>query len=131
MFFIGPISSLFDYITFGVLWFVIGANTIGTSALFQTGWFMEWLISQTLIVHMIRTAKIPFFQSRPSAALFLSTLVVIAIGLIIPFTLVGKAVSMIPMPSIYFFYLFPIVIAYCITTQITKFIFIRTFKTWL
>ncbi len=131
MFFVGPISSVFDYITFGILWFVIGANSWGTSALFQSGWFMEGLLSQTLIVHMIRTAKIPFFQSHCSAALFLSTLGVIGVGLTIPYTLVGRAVGMTQMPSIYFFYLALIVIGYCITTQILKWFFLRRFKVWL
>ena len=63
MLFIGPISSIFDYTTFALLWFVFGANTLGTQNLFQSGWFVESLLSQTIIVHLIRTQRIPFLQS--------------------------------------------------------------------
>ncbi len=131
MLYIGPISSIFDYITFGTLWFVFGASTIGTQALFQSGWFMEGLFSQTLIVHMIRTSKIPFIQSRPSAALFLSTFAIIIIGLSIPYTFFGKLVGMVGPPPAYFLYLFPIVFAYCLFTQGVKYYYIHRFKAWL
>ncbi len=131
MLFIGPISSVFDYVTFGILWFVFGASTIGTQALFQSGWFMEGLFSQTLIVHMIRTSKIPFIQSRPSKSLFFATLTIIMIGLSIPYTRLGKYVGMTPPPLTYFLYLFPIVFAYCLATQIVKHFFIKRFKFWL
>ncbi|MDP5009225.1 MAG: cation transporting ATPase C-terminal domain-containing protein, partial [Glaciimonas sp.] len=63
MIYFGPISSIFDVTTFALLWYVFDANTVGHQTLFQTGWFVECLLSQTLIVHMIRTRKIPFFQS--------------------------------------------------------------------
>ena len=131
MLYIGPISSIFDYITFGTLWFVFGASTIGTQALFQSGWFMEGLFSQTLIVHMIRTSKIPFIQSRKSAALFLSTFAIIIIGLSIPYTFFGKLVGMVGPPPAYFLYLFPIVFAYCLVTQGVKYYYIHRFKAWL
>ena len=66
--FIGPISSLFDYATFAVMWFVFGARTPAQAALFQTGWFVESLMTQTLIIHVIRTNRIPFLQSRSELA---------------------------------------------------------------
>ena len=66
MLFFGPVSSIFDYATFAVLWYVFGARTVGQASLFQSGWFVEGLLSQTLIVHMIRTRRIPFIQSRAS-----------------------------------------------------------------
>jgi len=69
MFFIGPISSIFDYTTFAVMWYVFGANSEAHQALFQSGWFVEALLSQTLIVHLIRTQKIPFLQSVASRPL--------------------------------------------------------------
>ncbi len=128
---IGPISSVFDYFTFAALWFIFGANNIGVQALFQTGWFMEGLFSQTLIVHMIRTYKIPFIQSRPSAALFFLTLIIIIIGLTLPFTVIGKLVGMVAPPYTYFLYLFPAVLAYCLATQVVKIFYIRKFKAWL
>src|SRR6185369_4381839 len=64
MIFFGPISSIFDYTTFAIMWFIFKANTVELQSIFQSGWFIEGLLSQTLIVHIIRTAKIPFIQSR-------------------------------------------------------------------
>ena len=87
MVYIGPISSIFDYTTFAVMWFVFEANSIETQALFQSGWFVEGLLSQTLIVHMIRTRKIPFIQSIASPPLLLTTALIMAIGIISPFHL--------------------------------------------
>ena len=71
MLYLGPLSSIFDYTTFGVMWFIFQANTPAKQALFQSGWFVEGLLSQVLIVHMIRTQKIPFIQSSPLLLFFL------------------------------------------------------------
>ena len=131
MFFVGPISSIFDYVTFGVLWFFFHANTLSHQAFFQTGWFVEGLLSQVLIVHMIRTRKIPFIQSRPSLPLVLTTLSVMAIGLFIPFTFIGRGVGMVPLPSLYFLSLIPILLAYCTLTQAVKVWYIKKFHAWL
>ena len=73
MVFIGPISSIFDIGTFALMWYVFGANTPAHQALFQSGWFVESLLTQTLIVHMIRTAKMPFIQSRAAWPVLLTT----------------------------------------------------------
>ena len=94
---IGPISSIFDYATFALMWFFFGAKAFGSPgsspaaqaslvSLFQTGWFVESLLTQTLIVHIIRTRKIPFLQSHASGALLFATLVVMAIGIWLPFS---------------------------------------------
>ncbi len=128
---IGPISSIFDYVTFAVLWFVFGATTIEKQAFFQTGWFIEGLLSQTLIVHMIRTEKIPFIESRPSAALLTTTCLIMAIGIIIPFISIGKSIGLIPMPASYFGWLIAILLAYCTLTQFAKVWFISKFRYWL
>ncbi|EQD39969.1 magnesium-translocating P-type ATPase, partial [mine drainage metagenome] len=72
MFVFGPVSSLFDYVTFGVMWFFLGLSH--HPVLFQSGWFVESLLSQTLIVYVIRTARVPFLQSNPSLPLLVSTL---------------------------------------------------------
>src|SRR6202012_1831174 len=80
MFYIGPISSIFDYVTFAVLWFVLGANSPEQARLFQTGWFVESLLSQTLIVHVIRTGRVPFLQSNASLPLTLTGIVICLIG---------------------------------------------------
>ena len=81
---IGPISSLFDLATFALLWYVFGANAAHRQSLFQSGWFVEGLLSQTLIIHMIRTAKVPFIQSRAAAPLLSITLVIMAAGVADP-----------------------------------------------
>jgi Mg2+-importing ATPase len=76
MVFFGPISSIFDILTFCLMWWVFQANVPEAQTLFQSGWFIEGLLSQTLIVHMIRTRRIPFVQSRAAWPLFAMTLVV-------------------------------------------------------
>ena len=84
MVFIGPISSIFDYATYVTMLYVFDAGT--TRSLFQTGWFVESLLTQTLIIHIIRTAKIPFIQSRASAALIATTVLICVVGIALPFT---------------------------------------------
>lgn len=128
---IGPISSIFDYITFGVMWFVFAANNPENQALFQSGWFIEGLLSQTLIVHMIRTQKIPFFQSIASIPLLITTFLVMAIGIYIPYTFVGESIGLVPLPGNYFYWLFAILLSYCLLTQLVKGWFIKRFNYWL
>jgi len=84
MVFFGPISSLFDMVTFGVMWWVFSANSMGNQGLFQSGWFVESLLTQTLVVHMLRTPKLPFLQSHAAAPLMAMTLATMAIGLWLP-----------------------------------------------
>jgi len=128
---IGPISSIFDILTFAILWVVIGANTIGAQALFQSGWFVEGLLTQTLIVHMIRTRHIPFIQSRASMPVLLLTGTVMAIGIAIPFTALGSALGFVPLPFAYFPFLLVTLVSYCVLTQIVKTWYIRRYGTWL
>jgi Mg2+-importing ATPase len=131
MFFIGPISSIFDYATFAVMWFVFAANVPENQALFQSGWFVEGLLSQTLIVHMIRTQRIPFFESRASLPLLLTTGAVMTLGIFIPYSFIGKSIGLVPLPGSYFYWLFAIILAYCFLTQAIKVWFIRKFHYWL
>ncbi len=128
---IGSVSSLFDIATFFVLWYIFRANSVAFQGLFQSGWFIEGLLSQTLIIHMIRTPKLPFFQSNATPAVMFTTLVIMTIGILIPFSPLGKAVGMIPPPIAYFPWLIGILIAYSISTQIVKVLYIRKFKSWL
>jgi Mg2+-importing ATPase len=93
MLFIGPISSIFDIVTYLVMWHVFDANSIESQSLFQLGWFVEGLLSQTLIVHMIRTEKIPFFQSTAAPPVVLLTTTIMAVGIAIPFSPLGAAVA--------------------------------------
>ena len=127
MIFIGPISSIFDYATFAVMWFVFAANTVGMQSLFQSGWFIEGLLSQTLIVHIIRTGKIPFIQSRATLPLLLMTVSVMAIGIYIPFSPIAHVVGLQPLPVVYFVWLAGILFGYTVLTQFVKVWFIRKY----
>ncbi|CDN73454.1 magnesium-translocating P-type ATPase [Elizabethkingia anophelis] len=131
MLYIGPLSSIFDYITFAVMFFIFKANTPEHQSLFQTGWFVEGLLSQTLIVHIIRTKKIPFIQSWAAAPVVALTSLIMLIGLSIPFTSIAGYLKMQPLPLSYFPYLLGILIGYCILTQFVKQWFIRKFQQWL
>ena len=131
MLWIGPISSIFDITTYCLMWFVFGANSPEHQSLFQSGWFIESLLSQTLIVHMIRTHKIPFIQSVAAPPVLLVTAAVMAIGIVFPFSPLGASVGMQPLPSSYFAWLFATLLSYCVLTQIIKTIYIRRFGKWL
>jgi Mg2+-importing ATPase len=131
MLFIGPISSVFDLTTFAVLWFVLGANSVETQAVFQSGWFIEGLLSQTLIIHMIRTAKVPFFQSTAASPLMALSLLIMAVGILVPFSSIGEAIGMVPLPWSYFPWLGATLISYCVLTQVVKRWYIRRFGNWL
>ncbi len=122
---IGPISSIFDYATFFTMLHVFGAWD--NPALFQTGWFVESLLTQTLIIHIIRTAKIPFLESRASLALIATSLVVAAIGLALPISWVGGALGFVPLPPSYWLALVAILLGYAIVTHLAKTWFIRRF----
>jgi len=127
MLFIGPISSIFDYAIFGVMWFVFAANAPESQALFQSGWFVEGLLSQTLIVHIIRTGKIPFIQSRAAAPLLLMTAGIMLIGLYIPFSPLAHVIGLQSLPGFYFVWLIGILFAYAVVTQWVKVWFIRRY----
>ncbi|KEI76851.1 magnesium ABC transporter ATPase [Clostridium botulinum B2 128] len=131
MIFIGPVSSIFDIITYLVMWFVFKANTPAMQSLFQSGWFIEGLLSQTLIVHMIRTKKIPFIQSRATAPVLLLTGIIMAAGICLPFTSFGASVGLQPLPFLYFPWLIGILLAYCVLTQFIKRLYIKKFNSWL
>jgi Mg2+-importing ATPase len=131
MLYIGPISSVFDMTTFALMYFVFGANTPERQALFQSAWFVEGLLSQTLIIHLIRTAKVPFFESTASTPLLLLTLAVMAVGVAIPFSPIGAAVGMVPLPGSYFPWLAATLLSYCALMQLVKSWYIRRFGTWL
>ncbi|TPG88823.1 magnesium-translocating P-type ATPase [Brevibacillus laterosporus] len=131
MIFIGPISSIFDYATYFVMYYVFAANTIADQSLFQSGWFIEGLLSQTLIVHMIRTEKIPFIQSRASLPVLLLTSVIIIAGIYIPFSAFGASVGLQPLPLEYFPWLVGILLSYALLTHFIKKWYIRKFNEWL
>jgi Mg2+-importing ATPase len=131
MLFIGPISSIFDYVTFAVLFFLFKANAPAHQSLFQSGWFVEGLLSQTLIVHMIRTRKIPFLQSWAATPVVALTSFIMLIGILIPFTPFASALKMEPLPIGFFPWLLGILIGYCLLIQLVKMWFIKQFNQWL
>ncbi len=131
MVWIGPTSSVFDITTFLLLWFVFRANAPAHQAFFQSGWFVESLLTQTLVVHMIRTRKIPFLQSAASAPVLGLTTAIIAIGLALPYTELGHKLGMVELPAPYFAWLAVTVVAYCVLTQVVKLIYMRRYHRWL
>ncbi len=127
MLYIGPISSIFDYATFALMWFVLGANAVEHQKLFQTGWFVESLLSQTLIVHIIRTGRIPFVESLASLPLTITGVVICAIGMALPFLPIGAWFGFRPLPGIYWLALAVILVTYMTLTQFVKVWMIRRF----
>ena len=120
MLFLGPISSVFDYATFCLMWFFFGAKTPEAHSLFQSGWFVEGLLSQTLVVHIIRTRRVPFVESRASLPLAVLTSAVMLGGLVLPFTSFGETLGLSPLPLSYFPWLAAILISYCALGQMVK-----------
>ena len=120
----GSISSAFDFLTFFVLFVAFGSP----AAIFQTGWFLESLATQTLVIHIIRTRKTPFFESSPSLALLLSTVGCVAVGWLLPFTPVGKFFGFVPMPVHVLLALGGIVLVYLVTVQLVKTWFYRHYR---
>ncbi|QOV69326.1 magnesium-translocating P-type ATPase [Citrobacter sp. BDA59-3] len=120
MIFFGPISSIFDILTFCVMWWVFKANVPEAQTLFQSGWFVEGLLSQTLIVHMIRTRRVPFIQSRAAWPLIMMTLMVILVGIALPFSPLASYLQLQALPLSYFPWLIAILAGYMTLTQMVK-----------
>ncbi|HHR6023159.1 TPA: magnesium-translocating P-type ATPase [Providencia alcalifaciens] len=131
MIWIGPTSSIFDITTFALIWYVFQANSVAHEALFQSGWFVEGLLSQTLVVHMLRTQKIPFIQSTAALPVLLTTGIIMALGLYIPFSSFGTMIGLQPLPMEYFPWLVLTLVSYCFVAQGMKHIYIKRFGTWL
>jgi Mg2+-importing ATPase len=148
--FIGPISSIFDYTTYALMWFIFKCNQLDlappadlaarfanasapdatyAAALFHTGWFVESLMTQTLIIHVIRTNLIPFVQSRASWQLTITTLLIMAIGAYLPFSPLGGFLGFVPLPTLYWPFLLLTLICYLGLTQIVKVWLLR--KSWI
>ncbi|NCT66360.1 MAG: magnesium-translocating P-type ATPase [Rhodanobacteraceae bacterium] len=125
--FIGPISSIFDYVTFALMWFLFKANAPEHASLFQTGWFVESLLSQTLIVHVIRTGKLPFLESRASLPLTVTGVVICLIGALLPYSPLASKFGFTPLPGLYWLYLGAILAAYMALTQFVKVRLMRRF----
>ncbi|EQF22958.1 magnesium-translocating P-type ATPase [Clostridioides difficile CD160] len=137
---IGPTSSVFDITTYILMYFIVCPSVFGGSfhsldttgqlgfiSLFHAGWFIESLWSQTLVIHMIRTPHIPFIKSRASWKLTLFTTMGIVIGTVIPYTSLGHAIGMMPLPSIYFIGLIFTILSYMVLVTLLKKIFIKKY----
>jgi Mg2+-importing ATPase len=120
---LGPISSIFDFVTFGILLFIFRA----TESFFHTGWFLESLCTQTLVIHVIRTGKIPFIESKPSKFLIFTSIYIVTIGLVIPFTPLGKYFGFVQPPFTYFIVLIGILVIYLFMVQSVKRWFIKKY----
>ena len=127
--FIGPCSSIFDYTTFLIMLYVFNAWAVEKAPLFQAGWFVESLLTQTLIVHVIRTRRVPFLQSRASGPLIAMTLAIMSIGVLIPVTPLGRYLGFAPLPRLYWFLLALTLLAYMALTQGVKTWLIR--RAWM
>ncbi len=139
--FIGPISSIFDYTTYAMMWFVFkcsqltlappaelaarfsaatSADQTYAAALFHTGWFVESLMTQTLIIHVIRTNPLPFVQSRASWQLTLTTVIIMAVGAYLPYSPLAPALGFVPLPGLYWPLLLLTLVLYVGLTQVVK-----------
>jgi Mg2+-importing ATPase len=123
---IGPISSIFDYATFAMMLYVF--NAWANPALFHTGWFVESLLTQTLIIHVIRTNKIPFLQSRASLPLTLTSLLIVAIGIWLPFSPFADALGFVALPPLYWPLVGLMLLGYVVLTQLVKTWFVRRYE---
>jgi P-type Mg2+ transporter len=123
--FIGPISSIFDYLTFFMMLYVF--NCWQNPALFHTGWFVESLFTQTLIIHVIRTNKIPFIESRASRPLILTSLIIVSVGAWLTVSPLADTLGFVPLPPMYWLFLAAMLLCYAILTQVVKTWFIRRF----
>jgi P-type Mg2+ transporter len=128
---IGPISSIFDYATFALMWFFFHCNkfldpTIASgqkeflAKLFQTGWFVESLLTQTLIVHIIRTRRVPFLGSHASVHMTLTTLTIMAVGAWLPYSPFAVDLGMVPLPAIYWAWIALFLTTYAVLTHLVK-----------
>ena len=123
--FMGPISSIFDYLTFYMMLYMF--NCWHNPALFQTGWFVESLFTQTLIIHVIRTNRIPFIQSRASWPLILTSLIIVAGGTWLTVSPLAGSLGFVPLPPLYWLYLVLMMLGYALLTQVVKSWFVRRF----
>lgn len=128
MLFMGPLSSAFDLLVFALLWFVFHLREV---ALFQTVWFTYSIVSNLLGMHIIRTAKIPFVQSNASKMVYFSSITLSIIGILVPFTWLGKVIGLVPIPLPYMSIIFAVPILYCFVAMFAKKIYIKKHGEWI
>ena len=124
---IGPISSIFDYATYFTMYYVFSANSAAQASLFQSGWFVESLLSQTLIIHIIRTRRIPLIESRASGALIATSLTICAVGVWLPYSPFAAQLGFTPLPAMYWPIIAAMLLTYLTLTHFVKTWFHRRF----
>ena len=128
MFFMGPLSSLFDLVVFASLWFFFG---IREAATFQTIWFSYSIDSNLIGMHIIRTARIPFIQSNAHKFVYLSSILLIIVGLIVPFTPLGSIIGLVPIQAKYIVLIFAVTFLYCLLALVAKKVYIKKYHEWI
>lgn len=128
MFFWGPLSSCFDMVVFACLWFFFN---IREAALFQTIWFSYSIVSNLVGMHIIRTAKLPFIQSNAHKAVYISSISLIIIGLLVPFTGLGAMIGLVPMQFSDIVLIFGVTFLYCIVAIFAKKVYLKKYKEWI
>ena len=128
MLFMGPVSSLFDLIVFASLWFIFLVRDV---AHFQTIWFTYSIVSNLVGMHIIRTAKTPFIQSNAHKAVYISSILLIIVGILVPFTPLGSAIGLVPISVKYIWLIFVVTFLYCLVASFAKKIYIKKYKEWI
>ncbi len=128
MLFMGPLSSAFDMMVFASLWFIFGLRE---AAVFQTVWFSYSIVSNLMGMHIIRTAKLPFVQSNANKAVYISSILLSIIGILVPYTILGKAIGLVPVTLNYLNVILGVSILYCIVAIFAKKIYIKKYKSWI
>lgn len=128
MLFMGPLSSIFDLIVFAFLWYVF---KLREAALFQTVWFSYSIVSNLLGMHIIRTAKVPFIQSNAHKMVYFSSILLSIIGIIVPFTFIGRFIGLVPIPLSYMGIILGVPILYCFVASFAKKIYIKKYGEWI
>ena len=128
MLFMGPVSSIFDIIVFISL---LAFFHVRDAATFQTIWFSYSIVSNLVGMHIIRTAKIPFIQSNAHIAVYISSISLIIIGLVIPFTGLGAMIGLVPIATKYIFLIFAVTLLYCFVALFAKKIYIKKYGEWI
>ena len=128
MLFMGPVSSIFDLIVFASLWFIFGVRE---AAIFQTIWFTYSIVSNLVGMHIVRTAKIPFVQSNAHKMVYASSILLILVGIIVPFTPAGSLIGLVPIAAKYIVLIFAVTFLYCILAMFAKKIYIKKYGEWI
>ncbi len=128
----GTISSITDVMAFLIFWFILGYNSIEKQAYFQTAWFVECIISETMIIYYVRTNKIPFTRSKPSKFLVIMTILTMACTMIVPILFRNvKDFNFVVLPGVYYIYLVLLVALYALIAQVVKAKYIKKYHEWL